>query len=243
MFVALLLSVIFQPISVSISLLGYALLVRNTPPKQRVLGAYSFTWLAKKEAILTSDHIVNDMTRGIQANYLLVTAVRTFVDTNDPVQRLDTSFDTSSFPSWSNGSRYIKGYREIDHVYVLEFAAGWPFRSVVGEYMYASWLARLVALPGLSHDDYTLFDMHRRFLWWRVAANTIFWTCILLPLVLYMPRAIRFLWRLRSILRVRRGQCSSCGYPIPGQAICPECGTRVNKLAPAIASTQTPPLP
>ena len=136
---------------------------------------------------------------------------------------------TIKHPEWSNSKNYLASYTNVHNINTIEVTTGWPLRCVVAENMHGgSGRVSLVSLPGLTQADYSLFDMHWRYLWWRGAANIIFWTCMLLLLRVYMPRAIRFLWRLRSILRVRRGQCSSCGYPIPGQAICPECGTRVD---------------
>lgn len=142
----------------------------------------------------------------------------------------------SRSPTWSKASSYLVEPTYED-AFAYEVALGIPFRCVIAEHIESGPNFKLAPIPGMSISDYvdgmpfynyTGFEKHWRFLWWRVAANTIFWACVLLLLRLYMPRAIRFLWRLRTFLRIRRGQCPSCGYPVPGLAMCPECGTRVD---------------
>ena len=40
---------------------------------------------------------------------------------------------------------------------------------------------------------------------------------------------------LRRFLRVRRGLCAKCGYPMGGSPVCSECGKALSKGAVVIA--------
>jgi hypothetical protein len=59
-------------------------------------------------------------------------------------------------------------------------------------------------------------------IWPGFATNTIFYAAIL-GLILFTPRVIG----LRRRLRIKRGQCPACGYPIGTSDVCTECGRPV----------------
>jgi hypothetical protein len=55
-------------------------------------------------------------------------------------------------------------------------------------------------------------------IWPGFSVNTLFYAALL-----WIPIAARS--RLRRMLRLRRGCCARCGYPIGKSAVCTECGT------------------
>ncbi len=56
-------------------------------------------------------------------------------------------------------------------------------------------------------------------IWPGFALNTLFYAALLWLLFLLAPRQIR------RHVRVRRGLCPACGYPVGESAVCSECGT------------------
>jgi hypothetical protein len=54
-------------------------------------------------------------------------------------------------------------------------------------------------------------------IWPGFAINTIFYAAIL-ALLLYAPR------KVRRFVRVRRGRCPACAYPVGSSPVCTECG-------------------
>ena len=66
--------------------------------------------------------------------------------------------------------------------------------------------------------------MPLRPIWPGFAINTLFYAAILwLPFV------------LRRIIRIRRGLCPACAYPMGESAVCSECGKALPKRATVIA--------
>jgi hypothetical protein len=132
------------------------------------------------------------------------------------VQSADQS---SSDGSWMLDSRLID-------------AAGWPFTCLWSErhgrlqvlsgastWSSASFMPLLggldVGLPAWS--AYETRDLPLRPIWPRMIANTLFYAC-LSWLVFAAPFAVR------RRLRVHRGRCPFCAYPVGANFVCTECG-------------------
>ena len=58
------------------------------------------------------------------------------------------------------------------------------------------------------------------------AVRTLFYSALLWLLILGP-------FTLRRFLRVRRGRCAKCGYPIGESGVCSECGTELPRRARA----------
>lgn len=64
-----------------------------------------------------------------------------------------------------------------------------------------------------------------RISWWKLGINVgcwylLLWACTSIP------------GSVRRVLRIRRGRCAECGYPmVPGMSSCPECGSEVKASA------------
>ncbi len=72
----------------------------------------------------------------------------------------------------------------------------------------------------------TQFRIPLRPLWAGFAINTIFYAALLWVLI---PGA----FALRRFLRLRRGLCPKCAYPMGGSSVCTECGCGLAKRAVA----------
>ena len=68
-------------------------------------------------------------------------------------------------------------------------------------------------------------------IWPAFAANTLFYATLL-----WLPICGPF--ALRRFLRVRRGLCAKCAYPMGESAVCSECGTNLPKRAAASLQCQ-----
>lgn len=107
--------------------------------------------------------------------------------------------------------------------------------TVRAEQMGRGWQGRIWLLDGITiPQGSVLRPIPRRYLPVRplpvgLAVNTAFlagglWFAL-------------FGWRvIRRAMRTRRGQCASCGYPVPSAQACPECG------APARSTTAPSPV-
>ena len=113
-----------------------------------------------------------------------------------------------------------------DQVYVF-VQSGWPTRSMEGS---ASALAALddsslVESHFLTQTDVGPFDyglLPLRPTWPGFAVNTIFYAALLWLLI---PGP----FVLRRFLRVRRGLCPKCAYPIGESSVCTECGGELKR--------------
>jgi hypothetical protein len=70
------------------------------------------------------------------------------------------------------------------------------------------------------------FPLPTRPFWFGFAANTVFYAAIL-----WLPICALFI--LRRFLRIRRGLCPRCTYPMSQSSVCTECGKRLPKRAVA----------
>jgi hypothetical protein len=62
----------------------------------------------------------------------------------------------------------------------------------------------------------------------KLAINTIFYAAILWPLVAGPG------W-IRRFIRIKRGRCGACGYPVGTSPLCTKCGNPVVKKLSAIS--------
>jgi len=110
-------------------------------------------------------------------------------------------------------------------------ARGWPLVCLWCSYQFSPAHPRVMTLvggidPGLRpwKKDGTLVSYPRglplRPIWRNFAVNTIFYVAVLW-LLFGGPLT------LRRLIRVRRGLCPKCAYPIRQSDVCSECGTPV----------------
>ena len=112
-------------------------------------------------------------------------------------------------------------------VCVIHVLSGWPARSMSGETWDAvmlggqlpKWSNRRAMFAGRGFIPF-------RPIWPGFALNTIFYAAILWLLI---PGP----FALRRFLRVRRGLCPKCAYPMGDSSVCTECGRDLPKRAVA----------
>lgn len=123
---------------------------------------------------------------------------------------------------------------ENSAVFSVQVRAGWPKRTLTG------WLpgalpayppskmtfkhlpeGRVIVVMHPVDSDYLVRGLPYQPMWSGFVVNTIFYA-IVLWLMFAMPRA------LRRRLRIRRGQCPACAYPIGTSPVCTECGAAVS---------------
>ncbi len=126
------------------------------------------------------------------------------------------------------------------------FRAGLPVRSLTGHISERT-LAATTGPTGRQLATYSgLWSLPRRIgpglphvplipVWPGFAVNTIFYAA-LLWLLICSP------FVLRRLVRVKRGLCLKCGYPIGDSAVCTECGKPLpeHRSPPTSTTTATP---
>ncbi len=133
-------------------------------------------------------------------------------------------------PRWATVPRYASDVAD-QMVYVL---AGWPLRCLGSqtrprvdptpsaiEQLHGHWRQSIVLDRG-SGWFYGSYVLPYRPLWLGLLANTLFFT-MLLWLLAVGP------FFLRRRLRIRRGLCPKCAYPMGESALCTECGTELTR--------------
>ena len=133
-------------------------------------------------------------------------------------------YQSTHVPTWSRvQTRPVAGADRTRRL--IEDARGWPSLTLSCAY------TSVVAVPGFSVVDGIEVKAHPdpnratirsislplRPIWPGFAINTIFYAAILWLLI---PGP----FALRRFLRVRRGLCLKCAYPMGGSAVCSECG-------------------
>ncbi len=102
------------------------------------------------------------------------------------------------------------------YVVAIHVASGWPARSMSGELWETQGKGTSPRWPwrrAVVVERYGWFAIPFRPIWPGFAINTIFYAVFLwLPFV------------LRRFIRVRRGLCPKCAYPMGESAVCSECG-------------------
>ena len=118
--------------------------------------------------------------------------------------------------------------REVSRV-----ACGWPAHSIQGDEICTG---RNESLSGAAHvpkfvkrwaGESPLIFLPLRPILSGFALNTIFYAAILW-LVFAAPGFVR------RRIRIKRGQCPACGYPIGTNPVCTECGTPVTPLSKVV---------
>ena len=146
---------------------------------------------------------------------------------------LEVEDDLRHHPSWAP---WPPDPRPVLHETALFVAAGWPFGGAVvascSEYD-SRWYeprtlaarARPARVGQWSHavvlqkqnGPFTARVLPFGFIWPGFASNTLFYS-ILLSLLFAGPFVLRW------FIRLRRGLCPKCTYPISKSAVCTECG-------------------
>ncbi len=98
------------------------------------------------------------------------------------------------------------------HLGVTRWRAGWPLRSLVGIKVGGM---RLVSTHTLWLSDGLKIPYGP--IWHAFILNAV-----LYAVLLWLP--IRGPSALRRLIRMKRGLCVKCGYPIGESAVCTECG-------------------
>ena len=106
---------------------------------------------------------------------------------------------------------------------------GWPVRSLQSEVLYqdkrignpiVEWNSSVLAPDFIGPKSVGRRQLPLRVLFPGFAINTIFYAAILW-LLCAAPGFVR------RRIRIRRGRCAACGYPIGTSAVCTECGNMV----------------
>jgi len=115
------------------------------------------------------------------------------------------------------------------HIFV---ESGWPTRSMKGSMLPDGSLvgSYLLTQADVGPVDYRLLPL--RPTWPGFAVNTLFYATLLWLLI---PGP----FVLRRFLRVRRGRCPNCAYPMGESSVCTECGELLPRRRRALAKPNT----
>jgi hypothetical protein len=147
-------------------------------------------------------------------------------------------------PAWVTGE-LREDYRGVD-------ARGWPMLSLWLEYsgpgsplevrggitvekLRASWTTRSSPLTRYGKSFPVALPFRLR--WPGFLTNTLFYSLLL--------GLIAWSWvSLRKLVRIRRGRCPACGYPMGVSDTCSECGSKlhIQQVAQPIAPAARPPV-
>ena len=134
-------------------------------------------------------------------------------------------YSSDLLPSWGR-ERFEEPSAAPRRVHVYEDARGWPALALWSSYDSVYQRNKGHALVGQRHAI-ALWGMDTRWsepfrdvkaipiapIWVGFAVNTLFYAALLLlPFV------------LRRIIRLKRGRCPACAYPMGESAVCSECG-------------------
>jgi hypothetical protein len=123
--------------------------------------------------------------------------------------------DPKRIPHWSMTSTVPSELDAQQDRSIQEIAYGWPQLTFFSR---NSWNRRHewgLVIPWFSKYDSRILPL--RPLWPGFAINTIFYAAVL-ALVFFVPR------KVRRFVRVRRGRCPACAYPVGSSPVCTECG-------------------
>ncbi len=134
------------------------------------------------------------------------------------------------------GYRDDKGVAHNESYLIDVYRVGWPSVAL----QWDSWIEMDLSVGssstnrpvGLKPPDFLISGPNNQWkrlpirpaTWLGLSSNTLFYATLLWPL-LYAPLA------LRRFLRVRRGLCPKCAYPIRESSVCTECGCGLPKRA------------
>jgi hypothetical protein len=131
-------------------------------------------------------------------------------------------FREGLIPDWSSiGARPATVGREI----IIEDARGWPTLAVWDRLFWRKAKERQIIYGGIrlpldrsrAYLGTRVRGLPTRVLWPGFALNTAFYAAVLW-LLICGP------FVMRRFVRVRRGLCPACAYPIGASATCTECG-------------------
>ena len=133
--------------------------------------------------------------------------------------------ESEAVPGWARNPRQISRSGQI------QIACGWPLASFRCEAALSRTFQTTELFGGWQLSD--AFNwlgpgriLPHRLIAFGFAVNTLFYAAVLW-LLLCGPFA------LRRFIRVRRGRCPACGYPIGDASVCSECGKPLPKQANA----------
>jgi len=150
----------------------------------------------------------------------------------------------SVIPRWSRVRRPKAGRNggEFHHV---ESAFGWPWLSLAFSGEYTRRDSRQVEIevksgillyqPTLGSGDKPLRVLPLRPLWIGILCNSVFYGLGIW--LLWFLKVLRPLSLLRRI-RLRRGLCPTCGYPMGEATVCAECGAMLPSRKPDARATE-----
>ncbi len=123
-------------------------------------------------------------------------------------------------PDWSTGEGY-NGTEGVDahQAHIIETRFGWPMRSLRWTYLGGDSYSYRSPTVNISNHELPLLTT-----WPGFAVNTLFYATFL-----WLPICGPFV--LRRHLRIRRGLCPKCKYPMGESAVCTECGTQAPNQA------------
>ena len=130
-------------------------------------------------------------------------------------------------PATDDEIRDLHPYGWPDHQIRRVNAYGWPFISMWQDFVYTgggygSTLVRGLQLAFLPPDGGLARAVPLRPIWPGFAVNTLLYGtlfCLLICLAI----------AVRRFLRLRRGLCPKCAYPMGESAVCSECGNELPK--------------
>ncbi len=125
-------------------------------------------------------------------------------------------FPVASVPHWSR----LRAPQRADHphAYLFEFATGWPMLAMVYR------RERFPGGPRMPVFEMISMGLPTEVIWTGFLVNTLLYAA-LLWLLICGP------FVLRRFLRMRRGLCPKCAYPMGESSVCTECGNALSKRA------------
>ena len=122
---------------------------------------------------------------------------------------LPAPFPVASIPHWSR----LRAPQRADHphAYLFEFATGWPMLAMVYR------RERFPGGPRMPVFEMISMGLPTEVIWTGFLVNTLLYAALL-----WLLTCGPFV--LRRFLRVRRGLCPKCAYPMGESAVCTECG-------------------
>jgi hypothetical protein len=180
------------------------------------------------------------LTRSLGQARINIDAGRMMISVNcagvyaDYLDRRD-SISIDQFRGWlPQGSAFLSDLRTRIRglFYFRECLAGWPSYSLRGDKGVSLNSTRdvsmgLFRLPQMDQSPGVWNELPFIPLWPGFAINTVFYAAVLWVLV----AAPGF---IRRRIRIKRGLCPSCGYPIGSSPLCTECGkpVRARRIEP-----------
>jgi hypothetical protein len=130
-------------------------------------------------------------------------------------------------PAWSRVQTVPTHRESRSYNFHMELAYGWPRRCLIAEYestpamIFTKWdHVSGFQLPLSDHTFGVPRTLPIKPIWSGFVVNTTLWCVLLLPMIPIMKR----LKRRKQRMRLARGLCPHCRYPLGASETCPECG-------------------